>query len=357
MYSIGVRNPVSLAVSAAGGGRLTETGLSLGTPHYMSPEQATGDQHVGPATDTYALGAVLYEMLVGQPPYTGSSAQAILGKIISGKLVPATQERPAVPAHVDSALRRALETLPADRFTSMRDFVKAVGDEHFRYGEAVAGVGGMRGGTWNRLTVAMSVVAATSTLALGWSMLRPEPLPPVSRQIFVVEGGALERAVANTIALAPDGSSMILPLGSFGTGDARLGLKVRGSTEVTPISGTDLALSVTYSPDSQSIAYVVGRDIFKQRLVGGAPVRLAGDAYSRPSGPSPVEWLDDGTILYSQTPPTLEPGRAVSRLLQISEDGGDSRVIIWPETGPALPGRTAASPGRCTGPHPRHSLQ
>jgi serine/threonine-protein kinase len=73
---------IALAVSAGGAGRLTETGLSLGTPHYMSPEQATGDQSVGAATDLYALGCVLYEMLVGEPPYTGSTPQAILGKII-----------------------------------------------------------------------------------------------------------------------------------------------------------------------------------------------------------------------------------------------------------------------------------
>ena len=93
---------IALAVGAAGGGRLTETGLSLGTPHYMSPEQATGDRNVGPATDIYALGCVLYEMLVGEPPYTGSTAQAILGKIIAGKLASVTEERASVPANVDA---------------------------------------------------------------------------------------------------------------------------------------------------------------------------------------------------------------------------------------------------------------
>ena len=84
---------IALAVSSAGGGRLTETGLSLGTPHYMSPEQATGDQSVGPATDIYALGCVLYEMLVSEPPYTGGTPQAILGKIITGTPEPVTQHR------------------------------------------------------------------------------------------------------------------------------------------------------------------------------------------------------------------------------------------------------------------------
>ena len=71
---------IALAVGAAGGPRLAETGLSVGTPYYMSPEHATGDQPVGSSTDTYALGSVLYEMLVGDPPYGGSTAQAVVGK-------------------------------------------------------------------------------------------------------------------------------------------------------------------------------------------------------------------------------------------------------------------------------------
>jgi serine/threonine-protein kinase len=107
---------IALAVSAGGAGRLTETGLSLGTPHYMSPEQATGDQNVGAATDLYALGCVLYEMLVGEPPYTGSTPQAILGKIIQAKPVSATEVRQTVPANVDAVIRKALEKVPADRF-------------------------------------------------------------------------------------------------------------------------------------------------------------------------------------------------------------------------------------------------
>jgi serine/threonine-protein kinase len=104
-----------IALGVSGNGRLTETGLSLGTPHYMSPEQATGDTSVGPATDVYALGAVLYEMLTGDPPYVGSSPQAVLGKIIQGLPVSATVARRSVP-HVDAAIRKALEKLPADRF-------------------------------------------------------------------------------------------------------------------------------------------------------------------------------------------------------------------------------------------------
>ena len=119
---------IALALGVAGGTRLTETGLSVGTPFYMSPEQATGDQAVGASTDTYALGSVLYEMLVGDPPFAGSTAQAVLGKIIVGKRVSVTEERASVPANVDAAIRKALEKLPADRFTSAQDFARALGD-------------------------------------------------------------------------------------------------------------------------------------------------------------------------------------------------------------------------------------
>ena len=114
-----------------GGSRLTATGLSLGTPYYMSPEQATGDQTTGPATDTYALGCVLYEMLVGEPPYTGSTGQAILARIIAGESVSATKTRSSVPANVDAAIRKALEKLPADRFESAAAFRDALRDVAF----------------------------------------------------------------------------------------------------------------------------------------------------------------------------------------------------------------------------------
>ncbi len=123
---------IALAVSAAGGTRLTETGLSLGTPHYMSPEQATGDQSVGLATDIYALGCVLYEMLVGEPPFTGSTPQAVLGKIIAGEPESVTGQRRSVPANADAAIAKALEKLPADRFRSVANFAEALANPSFR---------------------------------------------------------------------------------------------------------------------------------------------------------------------------------------------------------------------------------
>src|SRR5690606_15698521 len=79
---------IALAVSAAAGGRMSETGLSLGTPYYMSPEQATADKQITGRSDIYSLGSMLYEMLVGDPPHTGPSAQAIIMKIVTDEARP-----------------------------------------------------------------------------------------------------------------------------------------------------------------------------------------------------------------------------------------------------------------------------
>jgi serine/threonine protein kinase len=88
---------IALALSEAGGGRITETGLSLGTPHYMSPEQATGERSLDPRSDIYALGCVLYEMLVGEPPFPGPTAQAVLVRILTGQPRRVTETRHTVP--------------------------------------------------------------------------------------------------------------------------------------------------------------------------------------------------------------------------------------------------------------------
>ncbi|HUF70525.1 MAG TPA: serine/threonine-protein kinase, partial [Longimicrobiales bacterium] len=88
---------IALAVSAAAGGRMTETGLSLGTPHYMSPEQATAEKEISARSDIYSLASVLYEMLAGEPPHMGNSAQQIIMKIITEPAQPVTKLRRSVP--------------------------------------------------------------------------------------------------------------------------------------------------------------------------------------------------------------------------------------------------------------------
>ncbi len=308
---------IALAVGAGGGDRLTETGLSLGTPYYMSPEQATGDQPVGSSTDTYALGSVLYEMLVGEPPYPGTTTQAVLGKIIAGKPVSAREHRSQVPSNVDAAIRRAIEKLPADRFGSVQEFARALEDPGFRHGEVAVAEVTAAVGPWKRLTVGFAVLAGLFGLGFGWSLLRPEPPEPVSRQVLSAEGwaGLDGPRFGEYAALAPDGSSMILPV------DDQLALKMRNSTEITPIPGTEGGRNPVYSPDGQWIAYAVGSEVFKRPLVGGSPVRLAEDVESAPLRVG-LTWLDDGTILY-------EPVNPIT-IVQIPEDGGEPLVVFEP---------------------------
>ena len=117
---------IALAVSNAGGARVTQTGLSLGTPQYMSPEQATGDRVIDGRTDIYSLAAMTYEMLTGEAPHTGTSAQAIIAKLMTEDVRPLTVLRRNVPVHVDAAVRHGLEKLAADRFATAGDFALAL---------------------------------------------------------------------------------------------------------------------------------------------------------------------------------------------------------------------------------------
>jgi len=122
---------IALAVSAAAGGRMTETGMSLGTPHYMSPEQATADRDITGRSDIYSLASVLYEMLTGEPPHMGTSAQQIIMKIIAEPVKSVIELRKSVPPHVAAAVGKALEKLPADRFDSAKAFAEALVNPQF----------------------------------------------------------------------------------------------------------------------------------------------------------------------------------------------------------------------------------
>src|SRR5215217_4653706 len=122
---------IALAASKASGARMTETGMSLGTPHYMSPEQAMGEREITPRSDVYALGAVLYEMLTGEPPFTGSTAQAVVARVLTENPRPLMTQRHTIPRHVEAAVLTALEKLPADRFETASEFADALKDKSY----------------------------------------------------------------------------------------------------------------------------------------------------------------------------------------------------------------------------------
>ncbi len=117
---------IALAVSEAGGNRLTQTGLSLGTPQYMSPEQATGDRNIDARSDVYSLAAVFYEMLGGEPPVSGGSAQSMIAKLMTEKPTRLRILRDSIPIPMDDAVAKALSKTAADRHATAGDFVRAI---------------------------------------------------------------------------------------------------------------------------------------------------------------------------------------------------------------------------------------
>jgi eukaryotic-like serine/threonine-protein kinase len=162
---------IALAVSAAAGGRMTETGLSLGTPHYMSPEQATAEKEITARSDVYSLGSVLYEMLSGNPPHTGSSAQQIIMRIITDPARPVGEVRKSVPPNVAAAVAKSLEKLPADRFESAKAFSEALANPAYaNSGATGTATGGSAGGavTFKRRSVIASVLATLLLFAAAW---------------------------------------------------------------------------------------------------------------------------------------------------------------------------------------------
>ena len=272
---------IALAVGAAGGARLTETGLSVGTPFYMSPEQATGDQSLGAATDTYALACVLYELLVGEPPYLGNTAQAVLGKIISGRPVSPTEHRASIPANVDAAIRKALEKLPADRFTSAQDFAKALEDPGFRHGEMAGAGSGVDGDRWKRIAMGFAAATVVFGSISAYSLLRPEAPEPVSRySVSLPESEAFVGGYGPGIAISPDGSrSVYVGVGQEEGGRPRLWLRQRDQLGAVALPGATSSFQPVFSPDGESVAFFTfaPTSLKVVSLGGGPPVTITDD--------------------------------------------------------------------------------
>src|SRR5713101_8009531 len=149
---------IALAVREAGGPRLTESGLSLGTPQYMSPEQATGGRELDARSDVYSLAAVVYEMLTGEPPHTGPTVQAVIAKLLTERPTRIRTVRDTVPEGIDTAVAKALAKVPADRFGGAAEFATAL---------AVPGAGPGAGWPRRRMVVAASLAGAVALAALA----------------------------------------------------------------------------------------------------------------------------------------------------------------------------------------------
>ena len=296
---------IALAVSAAAGGRMTETGLSLGTPHYMSPEQATAEKEITARSDVYSVGSVLYEMLTGNPPFTGAVAQQIIMKIITVPAELVTVHRKSVPLHVADALAKSLEKLPADRFESAKAFAEALGNPLYRSGAVQASAMHIGGGaasvgsSWkfNRLALTISALAAVLLGIVLWGWLKPAAVPVISRSRMILwENQQIPTyRVARGLAISPDGGTVV-----FMDGDAnstQLYVKERDRLEVTALAGTaGVAGAPTFSPDGAWIAFVTGDGkVQKVPRLGGSAIAIADSAET---GSPALAWMEDGTILF-----------------------------------------------------------
>jgi serine/threonine protein kinase len=158
---------IARAIGQGGSARLTERGMAVGTAAYMSPEQASAASHIDGRSDIYSLGCVLYEMLAGEPPYTGPTAQAIIAKRFSDPVPAMRRVRPTVPERVDRAVTRALAPVPADRFATAAEFARALQPGHV--GPTMGSTVPLVKRTTSRMRIALiAAVSVVTALALVW---------------------------------------------------------------------------------------------------------------------------------------------------------------------------------------------
>jgi serine/threonine-protein kinase len=308
---------IALAVSAAAGGRMTETGLSLGTPHYMSPEQATAEKDISGRSDVYSLGSVLYEMLTGDPPHTGSTAQQIIMKIVTEEAQPLTELRRAVPPHVAAAVGKSLEKLPADRFATAKAFADALGNPAF---------------TTTKQHVA-GAVTGTRTARLPWAVAAAAVVVAIVAVVLPRSPDALGTAsVSATLELPPE-VYIDFPKLVFSPDGTRLYVTVRergirhlyerrlDAFEGRVLRGTQDAYMHYASPDGEWLAYRKGQSggLYKVPADGGPPVAVDPDATW-----SGGDWAADGTLYYTRS--------YKSGIWRIGADGTGAEMLTMPDS-------------------------
>ena len=276
---------IALAVSKAGGQRVTQTGLSLGTPQYMSPEQATGDRAVDGRTDIYSLGAMTYEMLTGEPPHVGTTAQSIIAKLMTEDVRPLTVLRRNVPAHVDAAVRHALEKLAADRFETAGELGLALqgkGDVSTlgRYSPLASPTDAAPARRRQRVreVTAWALVMAASA-GFAWALARVPGVPEVPVVRMTLELPLGDRAMVAGFLIAGGFPIVISPQGDrivyVTQGSSGIRTIVRRTSELVGRQVAANSLSgLTFSPDGRWLAYVEGDEIKKVQVDGGTPVVL-----------------------------------------------------------------------------------
>jgi serine/threonine-protein kinase len=324
---------IALAVSNAGGNRITQTGLSLGTPQYMSPEQATGDRAIDGRTDIYSLGAILYEMLTGEPPHLGNTSQAIIARLLTERPHGVRTARPSVPEHLEAAVAHALEKLPADRFSTAREFADAIQGRgslvsaSSRLTSATgsasgAPTAGMRARLRDPVFLGMAAVGVAALAGLGVA-LRPAPAPPAVPVIrYVLSATDSTRPFDNfpwPAAVSPDGGTVVYSV-NLPTNESILYVRRSDQLEGRPIPGTTGAYQPLFSPDGEWVAFQAGNKERKVRLDGSAPVTI-----SDGGGANGADWTTGDELV-------LGAWGSFSGLSRVSTSGGQPAALTQPDT-------------------------
>ena len=336
---------IALAVQEAGGSRLTQTGLSLGTPQYMSPEQAGAERSVDGRSDIYSLGAVLYEMLGGEPPFRAPTTQAVLVKLMTEEPRPLGALRKSVPDHVADAVHTALEKLPADRFATPTEFAQALGGVAApmrRRADAPA----RRRATVLAAGAAGLVLGGLAGLLVTRALTGPPAPQPPSRLAIIAPavGGSGSPALRRQLALAPDGEEVVYvaisPLGVNQLMRQRI-----DAEEPTPIPGGDGMAGPVVSRDGRWL-YASGQDqAARLPIEGGVRTRLPATFLHGAMDPAGTFWHTETDVGLARLVPgadTLEtrfaelgPGL---RIMQFLDDGSAIvvRRLVGNATGPAF---------------------
>jgi eukaryotic-like serine/threonine-protein kinase len=323
---------IALAVEAAGA-RITQTGLSLGTPQYMSPEQAMGERTIDRRSDVYSLGAVTYEMLVGEPPFTGPSVQAIVARILADEPRSLAAQRKAVPAGVEHAITRALQKLPADRFSTVAEFASALDQDApspARSRPRARSASSARGWAFAAGAVAMLAIGARAATLLR----RPAPATERVRMLAITLPDSMRVAFKGSLGspggqgsvnVSADGRRIawVGTAGHDGIG-VRLYVRDMGSFVISAVPGSAGAFAPFLSRDGSRLGYFSGRELRETNLANGETRVLARDLVL----PSGATYLDNGSILTA-----LESGRltliapgGTMRPLPVSAAAGDGRI-------------------------------
>ena len=320
---------IALAASKAGGTRMTETGMSLGTPHYMSPEQAMGEREITARSDVYALGAVLYEMLSGDPPFTGSTAQAIVARVVTETPRPLLPQRHTIPPHVEAAVLTALEKLPADRFATAALFAEALANPTAtrptaRTGAspAAAPAGGPRSRFRDPVVLGLAAVAVAALGVAATSLRRPAPAAELTTIRFRYTGSDSAEVAYGypwPAAISPDGARLVYPVTQPGSSTI-LYVRRTDQLEGHPVPGTAGGYQPLFSPDGEWLAFEADGKEKKVRLDGSAPSTIA-----RGAAANGADWTTTDELVVGAT----DKAHGLSR---VSVAGGELVEFTRPDS-------------------------